>query len=308
MPVLLRPCTSLLFFPSHKIMSSPFIVVPNEDDALSETTQMTDSAIEELATTHECVRTLLEQNKMLVKALVGMRCFLRDPSSRLIQRIARGIAGRRRAASKLAAVVKIQSAARASHLVGLRRKALKGVVSLQAHARVHKARIVVRRAREVVKSVVISAAARRFLVLTTTVVGALLSKTRRLAKAFFLESATLATAKVDAAHATEQLQSKNRALADLRDSLHSKGCALAILRQKLVTEKLKVEVFGSNIWAKDLERNYHRGTITKILNNGHYEITFDKFSKGNGEKAVLTFPVCKFRIAEHRRVPTDSSD
>ena len=48
-------------------MPSPFIVVPNEDDALSETTQMTDSAIEELATTHECVRTLLEQNKILLE-------------------------------------------------------------------------------------------------------------------------------------------------------------------------------------------------------------------------------------------------
>jgi len=166
----------------RRTQSHSFILV--DEDARSDVTESTQATdLESLATTHECVRTLLEQNKTLTKALLGVRLLLRDPSARLIQRVARGIAGRARAARKLAAAVKIQSAARASLMTALRRNVLDAVVALQAHVRARKATRVVQHVREVAAAVVIGAAARRFLALTTTVVGKLLLRMRRQAKA-----------------------------------------------------------------------------------------------------------------------------
>ena len=57
-----------------------------------------------LASTHSSVRVLIEEKKQLSAALRGVRLLLRDPSARLLQRVGRGMIGRRRAKSRLAAV------------------------------------------------------------------------------------------------------------------------------------------------------------------------------------------------------------
>ena len=207
----------------RRTQSNSFILVPDED-ARSDVTQSTQATsvtdLESLATTHECVRTLLEQNKTLTKALLGVRLLLRDPSARLIQRVARGIAGRARAARKLAAAVKIQSAARASLETALFRMKIESVVALQAHVRARKACAVARRLREDRAAVVVGAAARRFLALTTTVAGTLLSKTRKRAEALLLEGANHAAT-------TEALAATEAALAATKRHLAGASRALA---------------------------------------------------------------------------------
>ena len=74
------------------------------DDAASDSTEL-----DSLASTHSCVRALIEENRQLTADLWGMRgmrLLLRDPS--FLQRVGRGMVGRSRAKSRLAAVRKIQ--------------------------------------------------------------------------------------------------------------------------------------------------------------------------------------------------------
>ena len=84
------------------------------DDAASDSTDL-----DSLASTHSCVRALVEENRQLVErtdraeaGLRGMRTLLRRPSARLLQRVGRGLIGRSRAKSRLAAVEKIQALVR----------------------------------------------------------------------------------------------------------------------------------------------------------------------------------------------------
>ena len=158
--------------------AADFVFVAADGD--SEATDETD--LDSLASSHSCVRTLLEQNRLLSANLRGMRLLLRDPSARLLQRVGRGFVARRRAAGILRAIVKIQAASRASLKVAQRRALLRSVVSLQSRVRVRRACAVLYRARSLAASTKITASARRYLVLTTTVVGKLLSRTRLQAK------------------------------------------------------------------------------------------------------------------------------
>ena len=161
-----------------KQRAADFVLVAADDN--SEATDETD--LDSLASSHSCVRTLLEQNRLLSANLRGMRLLLRDPSARLLQRVGRGFVARRRAARVLRAAVKIQAASRASLKVAQRRALLRSVVSLQSRARVRRACAVLYRARSVAASTKIASFARRYLVQTTTVVGKLLSRTRWQAK------------------------------------------------------------------------------------------------------------------------------
>ena len=165
--------------------AADFVLVAADDN--SEATDETD--LDSLASSHSCVRTLLEQNRLLIEDkkqlyanVRGMRLLLRDPSARLLQRVGRGFVARRRAARVLRAAVKIQAASRASLKVAQRRALLRSVVSLQSRARVRRACAVLYRARSVAASTKIASFARRYLVQTTTVVGKLLSRTRWQAK------------------------------------------------------------------------------------------------------------------------------
>jgi len=154
-----------------------------------------------LASTHSCVRVLIEEKKQLSAALRGVRLLLRDPSARLLQRVGRGLIGRSRAKSRLAAVRKIQAlvrrrakckfvaaatiqaaCARGPPCVTLRRKSLRAFTKLQGRERVRMARKVCHHKRCIRSSIVIAAAWRRYHVLSTTLFGKLLSKTRCLAK------------------------------------------------------------------------------------------------------------------------------
>ena len=153
-----------------------FVLVAADDN--SEATDETD--LDSLASSHSCVRKLIEENKQLYAALRGTRVLFRDPS--LLQRVGRGFVARRRAAGILRAIVKIQAASRASLKVAQRRALLRSVVSLQSRVRVRRACAVLYRARSLAASTKITASARRYLVLTTTVVGKLLSRTRLQAK------------------------------------------------------------------------------------------------------------------------------
>ena len=161
-----------------KQRAADFVLVAADDN--SEATDETD--LDSLASSNSCVRTLLEQNRLLSANLRGMRLLLRDPSARLLQRVGRGFVARRRAARVLRAAVKIQAASRASLKVAQRRALLRSVVSLQSRARVRRACAVLYRARSVAASTKIASFARRYLVQTTTVVGKLLSRTRWQAK------------------------------------------------------------------------------------------------------------------------------
>ena len=158
-----------------------FVLVAADDN--SEATDETD--LDSLASSHSCVRTLLEQNRLLSANLRGMRLLLRDPSARLLQRVGRGFVARRRAARVLRAAVKIQAASRASLKVAQRRALLRSVVSLQSRARVRRACAVLYHLQSVAASTKITSSARRYLVLTTTVVGKLLSRTRLQALGFW---------------------------------------------------------------------------------------------------------------------------
>ena len=163
--------------------------------------------LDSLASTHSCVRALVEENKQLSAGLRGMRLLLRDPSARLVQRVGRGMMGRRRAKCKVAAVVKIQKIVRGLHCVALRRKSLRAFTKLQGRERVRMARRVCHHKRCIRSSIVIGAAWRRYRVLSTTLFGKLLSKTRRLAK--------------ELTKANERLAANERAL---KNAVHASLC------------------------------------------------------------------------------------
>ena len=141
------------------------------DDAASDSTTDLDS----LASTHSCVRALVEENRQLSAGLRGMRLLLRDPSARLLQRVGRGMMGRRRAKSRFAAVRKIQAMVR-------RRAKRKFAAAVEIQKIVRGLPCVALRLKCLRASVVIAAALRRYHVLSATPLGRLLSKTRRLAK------------------------------------------------------------------------------------------------------------------------------
>ena len=166
------------------------------DDAASDSTEL-----DSLASTHSCVRALIEENRQLtadLRGMRGMRLLLRDPS--FLQRVGRGMVGRSRAKSRLAAVRKIQvlvrrrakckfaaivmlqAWVRASLHASLWRKYRRALVGVQGRARVRMARKVCHHKRCIRSSIVIAAAWRRYHVLSTTLFGKLLSKTRCLAK------------------------------------------------------------------------------------------------------------------------------
>ena len=146
-----------------------FVLVGN--DAASDSTTDLDS----LASTHSCVRALIDENKQLSAGLRGMRLLLRDPSARLLQRVGRGMMGRRRAKSRFAAVRKIQAMVR-------RRAKRKFAAAVEIQKIVRGLPCVALRLKCLRASVVIAAALRRYHVLSATPLGRLLSKTRRLAK------------------------------------------------------------------------------------------------------------------------------
>ena len=141
------------------------------DDAASDSTTDLDS----LASTHSCVRALVEENRQLSAGLRGMRLLLRDPSARLLQRVGRGMMGRRRAKSRFAAVRKIQAMVR-------HRAKCKFAAAVEIQKVVRGLPCVALRLKCLRASVVIAAALRRYHVLSATPLGRLLSKTRRLAK------------------------------------------------------------------------------------------------------------------------------
>ena len=146
-----------------------FVLVGN--DAASDSTTDLDS----LASTHSCVRALVEENRQLSAGLRGMRLLLRDPSARLLQRVGRGMMGRRRAKSRFAAVRKIQVLVR-------RRAKRRFAAAVEIQKIVRGLPCVALRLKCLRASVVIAAAWRRYHVLSATPLGRLLSKTRRLVK------------------------------------------------------------------------------------------------------------------------------
>ena len=146
-----------------------FVLVGN--DAASDSTTDLDS----LASTHSCVRALVEENRQLSAGLRGMRLLLRDPSARLLQRVGRGMMGRRRAKSRFAAVRKIQAMVR-------HRAKCKFVAAVEIQKVVRGLPCVALRLKCLRASVVTAAAWRRYHVLSATPLGRLLSKTRRLVK------------------------------------------------------------------------------------------------------------------------------
>ena len=154
---------------SRALGALDFVLVGN--DAASDSTTDLDS----LASTHSCVRALVEENRQLSAGLRGMRLLLRDPSARLLQRVGRGMMGRRRAKSRFAAVRKIQAMVR-------RRAKRKFAAAVEIQKIVRGLPCVALRLKCLRASVVIAAALRRYHVLSATPLGRLLSKTRRLAK------------------------------------------------------------------------------------------------------------------------------
>ena len=138
------------------------------DDAASDSTEL-----DSLASTHSCVRALIEENRQLSAGLRGMRLLMRDPS--LLQRVGRGLIGRSRAKSRFAAVRKIQAMVR-------RRAKRKFAAAIEIQKIVRGLPCVALRLKCLHASVVIAAALRRYHVLSATPLGRLLSKTRRLAK------------------------------------------------------------------------------------------------------------------------------
>ena len=146
-----------------------FVLVGN--DAASDSTTDLDS----LASTHSCVRALVEENRQLSAGLRGMRLLLRDPSARLLQRVGRGMMGRRRAKSRFAAVRKIQVLVR-------RRAKRRFAAAVEIQKIVRGLPCVALRLKCLRASVIIAAAWRRYHVLSATPLGRLLSKTRRLVK------------------------------------------------------------------------------------------------------------------------------
>ena len=187
---------------SRALGALDFVLVGN--DAASDSTTDLDS----LASTHSCVRALVEENRQLSAGLRGMRLLLRDPSARLVQRVSRGMMGRRQAKCKVAAVIKIQKIVRGLSCVALRRKSLCAFTKLQGRERVRMARRVCHHKRCIRSSIVIGAAWRRYHVLSTMLFGKLLSKTRRLAK--------------ELTKANEQLAANERAL---KNAVHASLCA-----------------------------------------------------------------------------------
>jgi len=171
-------------------------------------------------------------------------------------------------------------------MTALRRDVLDAVVALQAHVRARKATRVVQHVREVAAAVLVAAAARRYLALTTNVVGKLLSKTRRQAKALAAKDRELAKTKVTLRSEVNdyrmQVKDKDIELAKAKELIATREKELeTAVHATLCDEKLEVEVHGSVIHLREDEkqkgshRKYHRGIITKILANGRYEIDFD---------------------------------
>ena len=141
------------------------------DDAAS----VSSTDLDSLASTHSCVRALIDENKQLSAGLRGMRLLLRDPSARLLQRVGRGMMGRRRAKLRFAAVRKIQAMVR-------RWTKCEFVAAVEIQKIVRGLPCVALRLKCLRASVVIAAAWRRYHVLSATPLGRLLSKTRRLVK------------------------------------------------------------------------------------------------------------------------------
>ena len=209
------------------------------DDAASDSTDL-----DSLASTHSCVRALVEENRQLSAGLRGMRLLLRDPSARLVQRVGRGLVGRSRAKSRLAAVEKIQamvrrrakcnfvaattiqaSCARGPPCITLRRKCLRAFTKLQGRERIRMARRVCRHKRLIKASIVIAAAWRRYHILSTTLFGKLLSRTRaamRLEKELTIVKKEKDEAQTKLTEANELLAANER---ELRNAVHATLCA-----------------------------------------------------------------------------------
>ena len=209
------------------------------DDAASDSTDL-----DSLASTHSCVRALVEENRQLSAGLRGMRLLLRDPSARLVQRVGRGLVGRSRAKSRLAAVEKIQamvrrrakckfvaattiqaSCARGPPCITLRRKCLRAFTKLQGRERIRMARRVCHHKRLIKASIVIAAAWRRYHILSTTLFGKLLSRSRAAVR---LEE-ELTIVKQEKDEAQNKLTEANELLAanerELKNAVHATLCA-----------------------------------------------------------------------------------
>ena len=209
------------------------------DDAASDSTEL-----DSLASTHSCVRALIEENRQLtadLRGMRGMRFLLRDPS--FLQRVGRGMVGRSRAKSRLAAVRKIQvlvrrrakckfvaivmlqAWVRASLHASLWRKCRRSLVGLQGRARVRKARAICQRKREIKAAVGIGAAWRRYHVLSTTLFGKLLSRTRaalRLEKELTIVKREKVETQTKLTEANELLAANER---ELKNAVHATLCA-----------------------------------------------------------------------------------
>ena len=202
------------------------------DDAASDSTEL-----DSLASTHSCVRALIEENRQLtadLRGMRGMRLLLRDPS--FLQRVGRGMVGRSRAKSRLAAVrkiqvlvrrrakckfvaiVRLQAWVRASLHASLWRKCRRSLVGLQGRARVRKARAICQRKCEIKAAVGIGAAWRRYHVLSTTLFGKLLSRSRA---AMRLEK-ELTIVKKEKDEAQTKLTEAER---ELKNAVHATLCA-----------------------------------------------------------------------------------
>jgi hypothetical protein len=324
--------------------AADFVFVAADGD--SEATDETD--LDSLASSHSCVRKLIEENKQLYAALRGTRVLFRDPS--LLQRVGRGFVARRRAAGILRAIVKIQAASRASLKVAQRRALLRSVVSLQSRVRVRRACAVLYRARSLAASTKITASARRYLVLTTTVVGKLLSRTRLQAKGMLCMKESIELLKIasemqarDLRHelqaAKDQLQATTKELdtaakliavhdEETKNTVHAlaviepnvakwselmprfllsvikgKATPTAVVAERIINEKFKVEVHGRLIhWSpgalkRKMNEEWHRGTITSVLDNGEYKVQFENLTGAKTRKKTpLPFPASDLRF------------
>ena len=287
-----------------------FVLVAADDN--SEATDETD--LDSLASSHSCVRKLIEENKQLVAAMRGTRVLFRDPS--LLQRVGRGFVARRRAAGILRAIVKIQ-AARRSHAARVSRAAvtiqaasrtslevarrhalLRSIVSLQSQVRVRQACAVLSHKHSVAASTTIASCVRCYLVLTTTVVGKLLSRTWLQAAELTAIKAQLAAAEKRIARHDEEIKNTIHAHAVRALPVYELPKSAALGTTDKVHELLPrvpdsvVAIHGSKCpggWTEDgikiwrSHEKYHRGTITKILDDGKYQVAMEKLTRGEGK-------------------------
>ena len=305
------------------------------DDAASDSTTDLDS----LASTHSCVRALIDENKQLSAGLRGMRLLLRDPSARLVQRVSRGMMGRRRAKCKVAAVVKIQKIVRGLPCVALWRKSLRAVTKLQGRERIRIARRVCHHKRSIKASIVIGAAWRRYHVLSTTLFGKLLSKTQaavRLEKELTIVKKEKDEAQTKLTEANELLAANER---ELKNAVHATLCAnlepkatvvegasplmknlskflqafknlrcdadmwnLQPAVAQLITKDLKIEVCGHNVCAHENWKDikkWHRAFIKEVRQNGKFKVQFETLT---GTTDGVTTPWTKVLTAEQFRI------